>query len=174
MDNMAKMNPPELMDELLEKFKPSSDIIFKPLQIEGNKVYIFYLKSVIDGAKLQGMLIKPFFEMKSIVNFTSYIESLPDLLDMTFGEELQIEITKGSVLVAIEDEFYLIDLKLVNTNAVQQTIMEPTVHGPQLALSEDMETNLNIIRQRYHEPTLKFEIHQLKDKTHQPLAIIYA
>lgn len=38
--------------------------------------------------------------------------------------------------------------------------MEPTVHGPQLALSEDMETNLNIIRQRYHEPTLKFEIHQ--------------
>lgn len=173
MDNMAKMNPPELMDELLEKFKPSSDIIFKPLQIEGNKVYIFYLKSVIDGAKLQGMLIKPFFEMKSIVNFTSYIESLPDLLDMTFGEELQIEITKGSVLVAIEDEFYLIDLKLVNTNAVQQTIMEPTVHGPQLALSEDMETNLNIIRQRYHEPTLKFEIHQLKDKTHQPLAIIY-
>lgn len=173
MDNMAKMNPPELMDELLEKFKPSGDIIFKPLQIEGNTVYIFYLKSVIDGAKLQGMLIKPFFEMKSNVNFTSYIESLPDLLDMTFGEELLIEITKGSVLVAIEDEFYLIDLKLVNTNAVQQTIMEPTVHGPQLALSEDMETNLNIIRQRYHEPTLKFEIHQLKDKTHQPLAIIY-
>lgn len=173
LDSMSKTNPPALMNELSEKFSPSNDIIFKPLQMEGNTVYIFYLKSVIDGAKLQGMLIKPFFEMKSNVNFKSYIESLPDLNGMKSGDELLVEITKGNILIAIEDEFYLIDLKLVNSSDVQQTLMEPTVYGPQLALSEDLDTNLNIIRQRYHEPTLKFEMHQLNDKAHQPVAIIY-
>ncbi|MBD7945809.1 MULTISPECIES: spore germination protein [Psychrobacillus] len=170
---MSKPNPPTLMNELSEKFTPSSDIIFKPLQMEGNTVFMFYLKSVVDGAKLHGTIIKPFFEMKSFGSYQSYVESLPDLTTMKSGEELQIEITKGHVLVAIEDEFYLIDIKLVNSNEVQQTLMEPTIYGPQLALSEDIETNLNIIRQRYHEPTLKFEMHQLKDKAHQPVAIIY-
>lgn len=173
LDSMSKPNPPTLMNELSEKFTPSSDIIFKPLQMEGNTVFIFYLKSVVDGAKLHGTIIKPFFEMKSFGSYQSYIESLPDLTTLKSGEELLIEITKGHVLVAIEDEFYLIDIKLVNSNAVQQTLMEPTIYGPQLALSEDIETNLNIIRQRYHEPTLKFEMHQLKDKAHQPVAIIY-
>lgn len=170
---MAKFNFPELMVELSEKFSPSIDISLKPLQIEGNRVFIFYLKSVVDGIKLHEMLIKPFFEMKSNESFRSYIESLPNLTNMKFEEELLIELTKGHVLLAINDAFFLIDIKLVNSIALHQTVIEPTVYGPQLALSEDIETNLNIIRQRYHEPTLKFEMHQMKGKSHQEVVIIY-
>ncbi|WP_251556245.1 spore germination protein [Psychrobacillus sp. MER TA 171] len=161
------------MTELSEKFKPSSDIISKPLQIEGNIVFLFYLKSVVDSAVLHSLVIKPFFEMKSNKSFTSYIDSLPELVDMKAGEELQVELTKGVVLLSIEGQYFLLDIKLVNSDSVQQIIMEPTVHGPQLALSENLDTNLNIIRQRYHEPTLKFEMLKLPGKTHQEVAIIY-
>ncbi|MFJ7662174.1 spore germination protein [Lysinibacillus sp. NPDC097162] len=170
---MANLNFPPLMVELLEKFSPSDDTNLKPLQIEDNTVFIFYLKSAIDGAKLHEMLIKPFFEMKSNKSFTFYIESLPNLTKMQCGEDLLIEITKGYVLLAINDAFYLIDIKLVNSMALQQTLIEPTVYGPQTALSEDIETNLNIIRQRYHEPTLKFDTHALKGKSHKTLIIMY-
>ncbi|WP_231687520.1 spore germination protein [Bacillus sp. FJAT-22090] len=173
MNTNEKTNPPELMKQLSDKFSPSIDVMLIPLQMEGNIVYIFYLKTVVNGIKLHEMIIKPFFEIKSCTNYNSYIASLPDLIEMKSGEELMIEITKGHVLVAIEDNFYLLDIKFVNSNVVQQTLMEPTVYGPQLALSEDIETNLNIIRHRYHEPSLKFELHQLKDKSHQPVAIIY-
>lgn len=173
MDDMEKSNFPTLMTELSEKFKPSSDIISKPLQIEGNIVFLFYLKSVVDSAVLHSLVIKPFFEMKSNKSFTSYIDSLPELVDMKAGEELQVELTKGVVLLSIEGQYFLLDIKLVNSDSVQQTIMEPTVHGPQLALSENLDTNLNIIRQRYHEPTLKFEMLKLPGKTHQEVAIIY-
>ncbi|MCM3359218.1 spore germination protein [Psychrobacillus sp. MER TA 171] len=170
---MEKSNFPTLMTELSEKFKPSSDIISKPLQIEGNIVFLFYLKSVVDSAVLHSLVIKPFFEMKSNKSFTSYIDSLPELVDMKAGEELQVELTKGVVLLSIEGQYFLLDIKLVNSDSVQQIIMEPTVHGPQLALSENLDTNLNIIRQRYHEPTLKFEMLKLPGKTHQEVAIIY-
>lgn len=173
LDDMEKSNFPTLMTELSEKFKPSSDIISKPLQIEGNIVFLFYLKSVVDSAVLHSLVIKPFFEMKSNKSFTSYIDSLPELVDMKAGEELQVELTKGVVLLSIEGQYFLLDIKLVNSDSVQQTIMEPTVHGPQLALSENLDTNLNIIRQRYHEPTLKFEMLKLPGKTHQEVAIIY-
>lgn len=170
---MGISNFPPLMIELSEKFSPSNDVCLKPLQIEDNTVFIFYLKSAIDGAKLHDMLIKPFFEMKSNQSFTFYIDSLPNLTNMKYGEELLIEITKGYVLLAIKDVFYLLDLKLVNSMALHQTVIEPTVYGPQTALGEDIETNLNIIRQRYHEPTLKFETHQMKEKSHQSVVIIY-
>ncbi len=173
LDDMEKSNFPTLMTELSEKFKPSSDIISKPLQIEGNIVFLFYLKSVVDSAVLHSLVIKPFFEMKSNKSFTSYIDSLPELVDMKAGEELQVELTKGVVLLSIEGQYFLLDIKLVNSDSVQQIIMEPTVHGPQLALSENLDTNLNIIRQRYHEPTLKFEMLKLPGKTHQEVAIIY-
>ena len=173
MDGMVNSNFPPLMIELSEKFPPSNDVCFKPLQIEDNTVFIFYLKSAIDGAKLHDMLIKPFFEMKSNQSFTFYIESLPNLTNMQYGEELLIEITKGYVLLAINDAFYLIDIKLVNSMALQQTIIEPTVYGPQTALSEDIEKNLNIIRHRYHEPTLKFDTHALKGKSHKSVIIMY-
>ena len=170
---MAKSNPPPLIKELTDKFKPSSDIISKTLQIEGNTVFLFYLKSVVDSATLHSVVIKPFFEMKSNESFTSYIDSLPELETMIFGEELQVKLTKGYVLLSIEETYYLLHIKLVNTDTVQQTLMEPTVYGPQLALSENIETNLNIIRQRYHEPTLKFEMLDASGKTHPEVAIIY-
>lgn len=173
MDNMAKSNPPTLMDELSKKFEPSSDIMLKPLQIGDNKVYLFYLKTVVDGNKLHTIVIKPFFEMKSNESFQSYIESLPEQVEMTSGEELQIKLTKGAVLLSIEDQFYLLDIKLVNSDAVQQTIIEPTVYGPQLALSEDLDTNLNIIRQRYHAPTLMIEMHDMKEKSRPQVSIMY-
>lgn len=51
--------------------------------------------------------------------------------------------------------------------------MEPTVSGPQQALSEDILTNLNIIRHRYKEPSLKYEFVTLKDKSRRDIAIIY-
>ncbi|MFJ7666604.1 spore germination protein [Lysinibacillus sp. NPDC097195] len=170
---MDELNFPPLMIELSKKFAGSDDMCLKPLQIEDETVFICYLKSAIDGAKLHELLIKPFFDMKSTKSFSSYIQSLPNLSPMKAGQELFIEITKGFVLLAIHDQYYLLDIRLVNVLALHQTVIEPTVYGPQTALSEDIETNLNIMRQRYHEPTLKFETHQLEGKSHQSLVIMY-
>ncbi|MDI2587920.1 spore germination protein [Psychrobacillus sp. NEAU-3TGS] len=168
-----KPNPPKLMSELKEQLSPSFDVLLIPLQLEEEAAFLLYLKTAVDGDKLQNMIIKPFFEMKSMQHYASYVQSSPDILEIKSEEKIPLELTKGSVLIAVQHQFFLIDVKKVNTSTVQQTLMEPTVYGPQQALSEDILTNLNIIRHRYKEPTLKIEILELKDKTHNDIAIIY-
>lgn len=161
------------MKEVVEKMNNSEDILTIPLQLGDNYAFVLYLKTVVDGLKLQNIIIKPFFELKSTEFFSSYIQSLPDIAKMKTGDELLIQLTKGHVLISILDEFFLIDIKMITASSPQPALMEPTIYGPQLALSEAIETNLNMIRHRYLEPSLTIETVQLKDKSHQSIALIY-
>ena len=168
-----KPNTPELMKEIFEKLNRSEDVLTIPLQLGNNNAFVLYLKTVVDGIKLQNIIIKPFFELKSMDYFSSYIQSLPDIVKMKTGEELLIQLTKGHVLISIQDQFFLVDIKMITANSPQQALMEPTIYGPQLALSESIETNLNMIRNRYAEPSLTIENVQFIDKTHQTIALLY-
>jgi len=168
-----KQTAPELMENIFEKLNRSEDVLTIPLQLENNNAFILYLKTVVDGVKLQNIIIKPFFELKSMEFFSSYIQSLPDIVKMKTGEELLIQLMKGHVLIAIQDKFFLVDIKMITAGSPQQAVLEPTIYGPQLALSESIETNMNMIRNRYAEPSLIIESVQLTDKTHQSMVLLY-
>jgi len=163
----------EILDWLSEKLKSSFDFLYKPLQMDEKHVELLYIKSVVDGGQLHQLIIKPFFELSNIVHVEAYVNSLPNLQEITSKEQILLEITKGSVVIVIRNQLLLLDIKKVNSDTVLETSIEPTIHGPQLALSEDIDTNVNIIRQRYHKPSLTVEMMEIGEKTHQSLAIIY-
>nr|WP_295972257.1 spore germination protein [uncultured Bacillus sp.] len=76
-------------------------------------------------------------------------------------EQITAELTKGSVTVFVQDEIFLIDIIKVHTDPVFSVKLEPTIQGSELALSEDLSTNLNLIRQRYHQPSLTVTFYQI-------------
>lgn len=170
---MTGQQAPAIFEDLSEQFKPSDDIIQTPLQIKGQYAFLFYLKSVVDGNTLQQTVIKPFFEMASEEGFESYIQSLPNRIEVPSKEKLFILISAGFVLIAIGDQTFLLDIRLLKDNEIQDTIMEPTIHGPQKALSEDIEVSINIIRQRYHNPSLKVEGIMVDDLSNRAISLIY-
>lgn len=170
---MSGQQAPAIFEDLSEQFKPSDDIIQTPLQIKGQYAFLFYLKSVVDGNTLQQTAIRPFFEMASEEGFESYIQSLPNRIEVPSKEKLFILISAGFVLIAIGDQTFLLDIRLVKDNEVQDTVMEPTIHGPQKALSEDIEVSINIIRQRYHNPSLKVEGIMVDDLSNRAISLIY-
>lgn len=169
----VKETTEETIKYIIEKLKPTSDFINKTLKIENKSAQLIYIKSVVNGSDLQNYLIKPFFEMSSNGHFKDYLQSLPQQQEIQSNENILLNITKGSILFVIEEELILLDIKKVNTNVILETNMEPTIQGPELALSEDIQTNINLIRQRYHESSLSIEIHQVGKKSHQSLAVIY-
>lgn len=166
-------SPPQLLVTLAEELKPSSDVVQIPLQIEDKDVHLLYIKTVIDGDKLQSLVIKPFYEMTTQQHFESFLKSLPNVVNIETTKNLLIDLTRGHVLISIQEEFILLDMRKVNTDTVQQTNLENTLLGPQLGLSEDLDTNINLIRHRYNKSSLKVESIELKDKSHQSLVIIY-
>ena len=119
------------------------------------------------------MIIKPFFEMDTEEDMKAYLSSLPDQQDITSREQILSELTKGSVVVGIQDLIFMLDMKTVNTNTVPPTMLETTILGPQTSLSEDIQTNVNLIRHRYHQPSLSVEMAEVGEKSNQSLAIIY-
>lgn len=162
-----------LIDLLAEKLEPSFDIINQKLQNDNITVHLLYLKTVVDNDQIQNYIIKPFFEMGSIQLFDSYIASLPQNNKIETNEKVLSQLSRGSVLVQIQEQNYLLDLKKITTNLVLETNIEPTIQGPELGLSEDIQTNLNIIRHRYHNISLKIETHQIGTSNNQTLAILY-
>lgn len=170
---MNEKKAPPFFDGLAEQFKPSDDLIQTPLQINGQSAFLFYLKTVVDGNTLQQTVIKPFFGMSSEEGFTSYIQSLPNRIEVPHIDELLILLSAGSVLIAIGDNIFLLDIRLVSNKEVQDTVMEPTVHGPQKGLSEDIEVTINLIRQRYHKPSLKIESILSNDESNRAIALLY-
>mgnify|MGYP005828329193 CR=1 FL=1 len=168
-----KSDVEEELEWLINELKPSSDILHKPLRLEDKQAELVYIKSVVDGAQLQQIVIKPFFELASDQHVEAYLKSLPNQQEFTSKEQVLLELTKGSVVVKLKDELLLFDIKKVNTDTVRETNIEPTIMGPQYALSEDLVTNLNLIRQRYHNSSLTVETVEVGKKSNQSLAIIY-
>ena len=165
--------PPELMITLAEQLKSSFDVAQIPLFIKGKEAHLFYLKTVVDDQALQSIIIKPFFELATEEHFEAYLNSLPNKIEMPSDEQLLIELTRGFLLVAIQDQFIFLEMRKVNSDTVQQTLMESTIHGPQFAFSEDLATNLNIIRQNYHGPSLAMQTYQMNDQSKRKVAIVY-
>ncbi|WP_258000510.1 spore germination protein [Bacillus sp. Marseille-P3661] len=163
----------ETLEWLSEELKSSFDLVYKPLHMDEKQAVLLYIRTVVDGVQLQQLVIKPFFELGNDHHVEAYLHSLPNQQEIKSKEQMLLEMTKGSIVVAIRDQLILLDIKKVNTDTVLQTSIEPTIQGPQLSLSEDISTNINIIRQRYHKPSLTIEMMEIGDKTHQSLAIIY-
>ena len=84
---------PPIVNTLSKAFNPSDDVIQTPLQMKGECAFLFYLKSVTDGDKMHQTVIRPFFEMASEEDFTSYIQSLPNKLEVPNKEKLLAKIS---------------------------------------------------------------------------------
>ncbi|WP_233201358.1 spore germination protein [Sporosarcina sp. P13] len=165
---------PAYLNRLAKQLAPSADVVKKTLKSKERIVHLLYLKSVVDMMQLQEIIVKPFYELPKEQNFADYIGSLPYETNMPSGDEdVLIEITKGNVFVMLDKQINLLELKMIASNTVQEAKMEPTIHGPQLGLSDSLETNINVIRQRYHQPSLIIETLQLEEASNRSYALVY-
>ncbi|MFF5996692.1 spore germination protein [Lysinibacillus sp. KU-BSD001] len=167
------MSSKEMLLWIVEQFKGTNELTKKTLEYENKLAVLFYVKSLIDQELLQKVIIKPFFEMQSENQFTSYLTALPYFQEVESKAQALFELTSGSSLVVIQNDLYLIDLKLSSNDAISNTNIETTIHGSQLALSDNLMTNINVIRSYYHQSSLNIEYFTKGEVNQQKTAIIY-
>lgn len=167
------MSSTETIKWVNELFKNNNELVQKDLDYENKRIILFYIKSLINSEMLQNLLIKPFFEMSSQEQFNMYLQALPQFQDGTPREQVELEVMNGNILVVMNEEFYLLDFKLTSNDKVNQTTVETTIHGSQLALSDHLMTNINVIRTNYHQPSLTVEYLVKGEVNLQKVAIIY-
>lgn len=167
------MNTQETLLWINEQFSHTNELVQKTLEYEQKNIAYMYIKSLIDNEMLQKTIIKPFFEMANMEQFKLYVQALPQFEEVPAKEQVLLEIMNGSILLEIGNELCLIDLKLSKNNEVSSASVEMTIHGSQIALSDNLLTNLNLIRSYYRQPTLNIEYMSLGEVNQQKVAIVY-
>ncbi|MGE7666837.1 spore germination protein [Ureibacillus composti] len=167
------MSSEEILLWIKEQFKNTTELTQKTLDYDNKHALLFYVKSLIDQESLQKLIIKPFFEMANENQFKAYLIALPQFQKVESKEQAVLEVTNGNTLIAIQHDLYLIDLQLATNNQVSTTSVETTIHGSNIALSENLMTNINLIRTYYHQASLSIEYFTKGEVNQQKIAIIY-
>ena len=167
------MSSEKNMNWLDETFKDTNELTKKLLEDDNRQAQILYIKPLINQELMQQIIIKPFFEMTSERKYISYLQALPQFQENQSKEQLKQEILNGNVLLFIQNEFYLLDLKYSFNDQANTTSVEPTIHGSQIALSDNIATNINLIRSNYHQPSLYVEYSTIGAVNNHKIAIIY-
>lgn len=163
----------ETITWLKQQLDNTNELTQKTLEIEDKLSFIYFINSLVDIELIQNVIIKPFFEMPSEDHFEAYLNSLPQQLNFKTKEEILSNLLSGSVLVAIKDKFIILNLSKSHIDEVQQVNIEPTIHGSHLGLSENITTNINIIRNNYHQATLTVEQSKVGNLNQQEYALLY-
>lgn len=167
------MSSKEILSWIMNQFNDTVELTYKPLELDNKKITVLYIKSLIDQELFQKYILQPFFEIDSEEKLQVYLMALPQFQEVPSKEEGLLYVMEGNVVVEIQENLYAIDFKLSKNSDVNSTSVETTIHGSELALSDSLMTNINIIRSFYHEPSLTIE-YFLKGEVNKPkVAVIY-
>jgi spore germination protein len=159
---MFMTNDPYKVIELIkEQLQSSFDIEVRNLQYNGMRIQYMYITSICDLAIIQKNIIVPFFEMKNLQEYKNYLFAFPESLVSRDSQVVLNKILHGSVVVFIENNILLFSANQFMESSITESQIETVIQGPKDAFREKLDTNLNIIRQRYHKDTLKIENQEL-------------
>ncbi|HWL26026.1 MAG TPA: spore germination protein [Ureibacillus sp.] len=163
----------DTIEWITQQIDSSNEFIKKTLEIDKKLSFIYFINSLVDSEMIQKIIIKPFFELPSDDHFEAYLLSLPQQTNFKTNEDILANLLSGCVLIAIKDKFLLVDLKKSHVDQVQPINIEPTILGSQFSLSEDLQTNINIIRNYYQQPNLTVETSTIGKINKQQYALVY-
>ncbi len=157
---------------LSEKMSAQVDFEQRKLGSSG-EIGLQYLRSLTNSDTINRYIITPSYEMESKQAFEKYIASFPGTVEPEDRQQLLEYVLKGFVLVVVGHRGYLFDAVKVESSGIGEAVNEAIVQGPRDALSESIETNLNLIRRRYQSPALKIDMMTIGKVSRTSVAILY-
>lgn len=173
MFNSKKNSENPIYTYLIETCGKSQDAKFKSLQHLNNEVKVVYIESICDEKLLNSQIINPSLSTRDADVFEQYLKLIDECNQCTDVSEAVKELCRGAVVILFPDSFYYLPIpKHVNKQVLEASI-EKTLQGPRIAFSENIMTNLNLIRHRYHHPGLIVENEEVGGDTNTKIAFLY-
>ncbi|MRX56608.1 hypothetical protein GJU41_21915 [Bacillus idriensis] len=152
-----KSKSPTLKTKLEEHLQGNADCKFQTLTSNSKQVELIYIKSLCEEQKIQEIVVKAFFEIEDLKTYEGYLKSVEGFVEFKDEPEMLMRIYRGCVVIFIAEKVLLVRLNKYENKGVLEASTEATIQGPQKALSESLELNLNLVRNRYHQTSLMTE-----------------
>lgn len=156
----------------------SQDIlVFEFDSLNGKKFAAIYADGLADKQLLGELVVKPLKHAESEATFDEVKKLLasPEVKDGNKIEDAVKEISDGNAVLFVDGEkdFIIIGLK----NPPGRTVAEPptqvAVKGPREGFTEDIKTNLGLVRKRVKSENLKIKMLKTGKKSETAVALIY-
>jgi len=169
------------IDAMLSIMGHSIDFTYRVVRMANNqRAALIYLDGMVDMQAMQDGVIRPIMEralvqdnvldhMKDQVlesGNASYAHSMPDALE---------KIIAGSLLVLVEGVHtgLLISLPGWEERAVTESTTQSVVHGPQNAFTENVRTNITLVRRRVRDLRVRISSVTVGTMTKTDVAVMY-
>ncbi|MFD1174193.1 spore germination protein [Oceanobacillus picturae] len=167
----------KLKQTLEDQFENSTDLSFSIFENSGQKLAVFYLSYQVNSERIENMLLKTLLDSQKEWTVESILNEVPLNTGQKMDklEELLTNLINGHVFVYVEGEKQVVSYLMLNIEqrSLTKAETESVVIGPQVAFTESLVTNLNILRWRMRSKDLVFEKIMLGKRTPKEARLIY-
>lgn len=165
-------------------FGQSEDLIIREIEVAGRKLALVYLESMVDRDVIQRDILPSLMKLPvekaalTEINFLKLVrENLPigNLKEHSLWQGILYGLLAGQVALVIEgcSLALLLGADSWEKRAVTEPEIETVIRGPREGFTEDLPTNISLIRRRLRTPKLRFETFYLGRTTHTRVVLSY-
>ena len=160
-----------------DKLSSEDVIVFEFNSLSGKKFAAIYADGIADKQLLGELVVKPLrsVEREEKLEDIKKLLASPEVKDGGKIRDAIKEISDGNAVLFIDGEkdFFIIGLK----NPPGRTVAEPptqvAVKGPREGFTEDIKTNLGLVRKRLKSDKMKIKILKAGEQSDTAVALIY-
>jgi hypothetical protein len=155
-------------DALQNIFHNCTDVVFRPLKLSDHtNILLVYIEELTDSSKLE-QIITACMISRDVDRLTQYERA-------TNFSEIVAKVLKGCTAILLDGEpfAYLADITAFKQRAINEPSNEASIRGPREGFTEDLKTNLSMIRRKISNSKLKFENHQAGELTNTSFVVAY-
>lgn len=161
-----------MIDSIRQLLAPSNDLVVESYSVNGQKVQLLYFSSLCDSGTLTEHIIRPVLSMDHPDKLMQIMEPRGPV-EADSPETAAQKVMKGFVCISCEQKTILVKMARAEFSEVSQGSLETTLQGSKDSLTEDISTNLNMIRRRYPQERLMVRYMEVGEKSKTRIALVY-
>ncbi|MGG1516706.1 spore germination protein [Paenibacillus oryzisoli] len=162
-----------MIDELRNMLNNPSDLIFDTLDNGYMQMEICYFPMLCDQSLLKNGLLVPFSYNFEPDEFERMIYANPNFTPAGPPDTWAGDVLRGTVLFMLEDQVYRFNIQRKFQDKPDMVQLEVALQGSQVALTEDLDLNISLVRLRFNSPTLCVEQHTIGTISRTRVTVLY-
>jgi len=158
------------------------DITRRSVPYKGGKAELMYIQQLTDRLALSENVVKPL--VIACASGMSHLTAQTTLDGIIYADSVKVEtdwtriqefILSGMavLLFSTDDSFLVVNQKKVEKRSVPTPQLTYTVRGGQDCFTENLDTNLSLIRYRVKDPNLRIQYLEVGVRTRTRVAVLY-
>lgn len=157
-----------------------SGLIVRKITINDKEVHIVFIPQITNRDSISNNIIRPLlqYNKKEPLNLDTIFNSviyMDDVIEDNDESKIENYVLKGKTVIAIldEDKYLVANTVSFEKRSVESPQVETTIRSPKDAFTENLDSNLSLIRYRIQDKSLKIEYITVGRRTKTTVAVIY-